>query len=132
MSGALSLRGEFEAAVAGELRRFDTRLGTVAAIEERCGDRAIVELIERAVFGRKAKDRLALLEAALAAAGHEGVRAADATVAEVESFILGLMGALGFSVAPRTGATPPTDGGEPGPLARPDAGGNGGASRSVP
>jgi hypothetical protein len=33
-----SMRGEFEASLAGEMQAFDTNLGTIAAIEDACGD----------------------------------------------------------------------------------------------
>lgn len=100
-----SLRGEFQAAIGGEPIRFDTTLGTIASIEDRCGDTGIVEIINKAVFGRRARDQIALLAAALAVKGCGGeeaeARAASASVAEAEAFILALMGALGFEVAPR-------------------------------
>lgn len=101
-----ALRGEFEAAIGGDLIAFDTALGTVATIEERCGDLPVVELVNKAVFGRRARDQMALLAAAIAATGRSteeaATLAARASVAETERFILALMGALGFEIAPRS------------------------------
>jgi hypothetical protein len=121
------LRGTFEAAIAGEPLRFDTRLGTIAAIEERCGDQPIVEIVNAAVFGRRARDRIALLAAAIAATGRDDaeVLAADATVPEAEGFILALMEALGFTVASRGEES------RQGPLAEPSTGDAGGNSPSA-
>ena len=122
-----SVRGTFEATLGGEPLRFDTRLGTIAAIEERCGDQPIVEIVNTAVFGRRARDRMALLAAAIAASGRDDAEglAAAATVPEAEGFILALMGALGFTVGPR-GEEDRQD-----PLAGPSAGGAGGNSPSA-
>ena len=118
-----AMRGEFEAKVGGETVRFDTRLGTIAAIEDRCGDIGIVEIVNKVVFGRRAKDQIALLAAALVTRGcgdeEAEKRATAASVAEAEAFILALMGALGFEIAPRRagearplgGASDGTDGG---------------------
>lgn len=100
-----SLRGEYEATLGGETLRFDTTLGTIASIEERCGDLPILEIVNRAVQGRRARDRMSLLAAAIEAAGRSAgeaeALAAAAAVAEAERFILALMGALGFEIAPR-------------------------------
>ncbi len=124
-----SLRGTFEATIGGELLRFDTRLGTIAAIEERCGDRPIVEIVNTAVFGRRARDRIALLAATIAATGRDAAEAdalaAGATMTETEGFILALMGALGFTVAPRG-----EEGGSS-PLAGASTGADGGNSPSA-
>ncbi len=124
-----ALRGEFEAAIGGDLIAFDTALGTVATIEERCGDLPIVELVNKAVFGRRARDQMALLAAAIAATGRSteeaATLAARASVAETERFILALMGALGFEVtrAVGEGAERPLDGANSGDV--------GGSSRSA-
>ncbi len=42
-----SLRGEFQATLGGEPVAFDTTLGTIASIEDRCGDLPIVDIINR-------------------------------------------------------------------------------------
>ncbi len=127
---ANALRGEFTAAVAGEPHRFDTRLATVAAIEDACGDRPIVEVLNGVVLGRRARDVIPLIAAALAAAEpgrpDAAALARRATVEEGEVFVLGLILALGFTVAPHGegGATSsPLDG-------APD-GGAGASSRSA-
>ena len=39
-----SMLGTFDATIGGEPFTFDTRLGTIARIEERCGDKPIVEI----------------------------------------------------------------------------------------
>ena len=100
-----TLRGEFEATLGGERVAFDTTLGTIAKIEDRCGDLPIVEIINKVVFGRRARDQMTLLAAAITATGRSDgdadALAARASVSEAESFILALMGALGFEVAPR-------------------------------
>ena len=124
-----ALRGQFEVPIAGGLRCFDTCLGSIAAIEESCGDLSIVEIVNRAVFGRRARDQRALIAAALVTTG-EGAAEADAlagraSVAEAEAFILALMGALGFEIAPRR------EGGDV-PLAGGSSGAGGGSSPSVP
>ena len=118
------LRGEFDAILGGETQTFDTSLGTVALIEERCGAVSIVEAINTAVFGRRAADRMALIAGALAAVGHEEPEAlaARTTSIEAEAFILVLMEALGFEVVKRPdgssagpfGAAPGETGGRPG------------------
>ena len=100
-----SLRGEFETTIAGELRRFDTRLSPIAAIEEACGGRAVVEVLNGVILGRRARDQIPLISAALAASDPERddaeERAAPATVGEAEAFVLALVFALGFKVADR-------------------------------
>ena len=100
-----TMRGEFQTAIAGELRRFDTKLSTIAAIEEACGGRAIVEVLNGIILGRKARDQILLISAALAAADPARFdaeeRAAQASVGEAEAFILALVFALGFKVADR-------------------------------
>ncbi len=103
-----TMRGEFEAVIAGDLHRFDTRLSTIAAIEDACGGRAVVEVLNGIIVGRRAKDQIPLLAAALAATGEaretaEG-RAARATVGEAEAFILAFIFALGFTVGPTAAA----------------------------
>lgn len=99
------MRGEFESEVGGERIAFDTNLGTIAAIEDRCGDLPIVEIVNKAVFGRRARDQMALLAAALGTTGRTiedaDALAARAGVLEAERFILALMSALGFEVARR-------------------------------
>lgn len=128
------LRGEYTAILCGEALAFDTSLGTVALIEERCGGVGIVEAINKAVFGRRAADQMALIAGALTASGHddpEGLAARSATV-EAEAFVLALMEALGFEVVrKREGSaagpfaeTPPSTGKPPGAA--------GEASRSAP
>ena len=123
------LRGDFEVPIAGGLRRFDTCLGSIAMIEDRCGDLSIVEIVNRAVFGRRARDQRTLIAAALITVGHEPAEAdtlaGRASVAEAEGFILALMGALGFEIAPRR------DGGDV-PLADASSGPGGGSSPSAP
>ena len=128
------LRGEYTAILGGEALAFDTALGTVALIEERCGGVSIVEAINKAVFGRRAADQMALIAGALAASGHadpEGLAARSAAV-EAEAFVLALMEALGFEVVRRgegSAAGPfaetPTSTGKP-------PGADGEASRSAP
>ncbi len=94
------LRGEYTAILGGEVLAFDTSLGTVALIEERCGSVSIVEAINKAVFGRRAADQMALIAGALAASGHADpeARAARSAAVEAEAFVLALMEALGFEV----------------------------------
>ncbi len=124
-----ALRGEFAAVLAGERVAFDTTLQTVALIEERCGGVPIVQAIERAVFGRRAADTLALIAGALAAVGREDPErlAARTAMVEAEAFVLALMGAMGFELAPR----PAGEGGAPFPVA-PTSGAAGAASPSAP
>lgn len=123
-----ALRGEFEASLDGRPYGFDTKLGTIAAIEGRCGDAGIVEILNTAVFGRQTKDRIALLAAALSATGvadPEAERlAAAASMSEAEAFILALMGALGFDIAARRDE-------EARPLDGASDGGGGGSSPSA-
>ena len=122
------LKGEFEAVLGGEPVRFDTRLGTIASIEELCGDLGIVEIVNKAVFSGRTRDRIGLLSASLRAKGcpadEADRRAGDATLDEAEAFILALMGALGFEVAPRRA-------GEARPLDGASAGGSGASSPSA-
>ena len=96
------LRGEFTATLGGSPVRFDTRLGTVALIEEHCGGRAILEVVNTVVTGRRAAEQMALIAGALGAVGHTEAEAlaARTTVPEAEAFILALMGALGFELTP--------------------------------
>lgn len=128
MSGACTaMRGEFEASVAGTLHRFDTTLASVAAIEERCGDASIVDILNRVVTGRRARDLSDLLAAALVASGlapdaASGL-AGGASLAEAEGFVLALIAALGFEVGRRD-----RDGERP--LADASFGGDGGSSPS--
>lgn len=129
-----TLRGEFEAAIGGAFFRFDTRLSTIASIEEACGGRPIVEVLNGIIVGRRAKEQIPLIAAALAAADPRpddpGALAATATVGEAEAFILALVFALGFTVAaPVRGAGEASR--EPGPLAGSPPGGGGGNSRSA-
>lgn len=128
------LRGEFTAIIGGEMLAFDTALGTVALIEDRCGGVSIVDAINKAVFGRRAADQMALIAGALAAMGHADpeTRAARSAAVEAEAFVLALMEALGFEVvrkAEGSAAGPfaeaPTSTGRP-----PGAAGE--ASRSAP
>ncbi len=86
--------------LSGEPLAFDTSLGTVALIEERCGGVSIVEAINKAVFGRRAADQMALIAGALEARGHAdpGGLAARCAAVEAEAFVLALMEALGFEV----------------------------------
>ena len=114
-----SLRGEYSATIAGMPLRFDTTLGTMAQVEEACGGRSILELLGNVVGGRRAVDQMTLLAAALKAGGHQEAAAARATVAEAEGFVLALMGALGFRVAPRDEEGAPE---EQGPLPGSSAG----------
>ena len=97
-----TLRGEFTTPIAGEPCRFDTRLATIAAIEEACGDRAVVEVLNGIVLGRRARDLIPLIAAALAAAepwrADPQGQAAQASVEEAEAFVLALILALGFSI----------------------------------
>lgn len=134
VSALNTLRGEFAAVLGGERVAFDTTLGTVALIEERCGGVPIVQAIEKAVFGRRASDALALIAGALAAMGREDAEALAARTAavEAEGFVLALMGALGFELARRPageGAALPLAGAAP---TAPTAGAAGAASRSAP
>jgi hypothetical protein len=123
-------RGEFEATVAGELCRFDTRLSTIAAIEAACGNRAVVEVLNGIILGRRAQDQIDLIGAALACADPPRADAEDlaarATVAEAEAFVLALVFALGFKVAARQGESEAGD-----PLDHPGAGVAGESSRSA-
>ena len=143
-TGVNTLRGEFVATLAGEDLRFDTTLATVATMEDRCGGVAIVEAVNRAVFGRRAADHQALVAGALIAQGRRDAEtlAARTSLAEAEAFILALMGALGFAVTRKarheTGAgagagdgagTPPFP---PAPTSGPSDGPDGAASRSAP
>ena len=125
-----TMRGEFEAAVAGEFFRFDTRLSTVAAIEAACGDRAIVDVLNGIIAGRRARDQIPLIEAALAAADpaceNVAALAGRATVGEAEAFILALIFALGFTVGAKGEAA-----GGPAPLDARSNGASGAASRSA-
>ena len=97
------LRGEFTAVLAGETHAFDTTLATIAAIEEACEGRSIMEIVSGVVVGRRAADQIALLAAALRAAGRSPTEATAlarrTTVPEAEAYVLALMGALGFKVA---------------------------------
>ena len=72
---------------------------------------------------------MGLLAAAIVAIGRDAqdadALAASATVSEAEGFILVLMGALGFTVAPRGEES------RQGPLAEPSTGGAGGNSPSA-
>ena len=133
MSAVNALRGEFAAVLAGERVAFDTTLQTVALIEERCGGVPIVSAIEKAVFGRRAADALALIAGALGAMGrHDAEALAGRTAAvEAEAFVLALMAALGFAVARREAGE-----GSAAPFATapaaPRSGAAGAASRSAP
>ena len=134
MRAVNALRGEFTAVLAGERIAFDTTLQTIALIEERCGGVPIVQAIEKAVFGRRAADTLALIAGALASVGREDAEALAAQTAsvEAEAFMLALMAALGFELARRLageGETLPF--GEPTANA-PKAGGAGAALPSAP
>jgi hypothetical protein len=124
------LRGEFEAVLAGESCRFDTRLATIAAIEAACGNRAVVEVLNDIILGRRAKDQMALIAAALASVDPQREDAEQcagrATVGEAEAFILALVFALGFTIT-----APKGEKGESHPLAGPSAGGAGGSLRSA-
>ncbi len=126
-----TMRGEFEALIAGKRYRFDTRLSTVASIEAACGDRAVVDVLNGIIVGRRVRDQIPLLGAALACADpapeDPTQAAAQATVGEAEAFILALVVALGFKVGAREGR-----GGTQPPLDDPASGGNGGPSPSVP
>jgi hypothetical protein len=127
---ANGLRGEFTAALAGERIAFDTTLQTVALIEERCGGVPIVQVIEKAVFGRRAADMLALIAGALAAQGRADAEtvAGRAASVEAEAFLLALMAALGFELARR-----PAGEGTALPLATaPGSGAAAAPSRSAP
>lgn len=96
-------RGEFETAIAGEMVRFDTKLSTVAAIEQACGDRAVVAVLNDIIAGRRARDQIPLIAAALTAADparpDPEAFAASATVGEAEAFVVALVFALGLTVA---------------------------------
>ena len=124
------LRGEFATSLAGEPYQFDTSLGTIAQIEEACGGRAIVAIINDVVIGRRAADQAALIAAMLTTRGcpaEDATRlAARATVPE--AFILALMGALGFALQPRNGEG---RSGEPTPLDGSSAGAVGAPSLSA-
>ena len=122
-----SLRGEYTSTLAGERFTFDTTLGTIACIEEACGGRSITDVLATVVGGRRAADQLALLGAALKAGGHDEAAAAHATLPEAEAFILALMGALGFRLAPREEGEAAAQN----PLAESDDGGTGASSRSA-
>jgi hypothetical protein len=129
-----SMRGEFEALLAGEMQAFDTNLGTIAAIEDACGDASIVDILDRCVFGRRAGPRMALITAALMAGGRDKAAAerlsARTASAEAEAFILAMMRALGFEIAAKAPGNV-ADGGETGgarPLDGASAGGAGGNS----
>ena len=128
---ANNLRGEFATTLAGDPYRFDTTLGTIAQIEDACGGRAIVAIVNDVVIGRRAADQAALIAAALATRGcpaEDAARlAARTTVPEAEAFILELMGALGFALQPKAGEG---RSGEPTPLDGPSAGAAGAPSRS--
>lgn len=125
-----TLRGEFEATIAGELCRFDTRLSTIAAMEAACGDRAIVEVLNGIIVGRRARDQIPLLAAALASAEPPHPRpedlAAKANIGEAEAFVLALIFALGFTVGAGS-----AKGGDGGPLDGTSTGGAGGSLRSA-
>jgi hypothetical protein len=124
-----TLMGEFEVTVAGKLRRFDTRLSSIAAIEEACGDRPVVDVLNAIIAGRRAKDLMPLLAAALAAADPScdaESLAAEATVGEAEAFVLAFIFALGFTV----GATAQGEGRSV-PLDGPHNGATGAPSRSA-
>jgi hypothetical protein len=122
------LRGEFSATIAGEPAAFDTTLGTIARIEEACGGRSVLEIVNGVVVGRRAADQMALLAAALQAAGRTPrdaeAAARRATVPEAEAFILALMGALGFKLTPQAGEAES-------PLDESSAGAAGASSRSA-
>jgi hypothetical protein len=124
----IPLRGEFTATVGGVPTAFDTTLGTIARIEESCGGRSVLEIVNAVVVGRRAADQIALLAAALQASGQPQTEAEAiarrATVPEAEAFVLALMGALGFKLTPRA-----AEGGEQGPL---DGSSGGGAGASSP
>ncbi len=126
-----AIRGEFQTPIAGRLFRFDTRLSTVAAIEDACGDRAIVDVLNGIITGRRARDQIPLIGAALAAAVPEpdepAALAAQASAGEAEAFILALVFALGFSIAAPAAA----EDRQASPLAEPSAGDAGGSSRSA-
>lgn len=130
MTAVNPLRGEFAAVLAGERVAFDTTLQTVALIEERCGGVPIVAAIEKAVFGRRAADGMALIAGALAAVGRDDAEAMAARTAavEAEAFVLALMAALGFEVARR----PAGEGGQDPFRDAPKAGAAGAASPSAP
>ena len=124
-----TMRGEFEATIAGARHRFDTRLGTMAAIEAACGDRAVVDVLNAIIVGRRAADQIPLLAAALAGADpapdDPDRCAAEATVGEAEAFVLALIFALGFKVG-EGGAGAKT------PLDAATSGGDGAPSPSAP
>ncbi|MCW6510986.1 GTA-gp10 family protein [Lichenifustis flavocetrariae] len=124
------LRGEFSATIGGVPSAFDTTLGTIARIEEACGGRSILDVVNGVVIGRRAADQMTLLSAALQATGQPPAEAeaiaARATVPEAEAFILALMGALGFKLTPRAG-----EAGEQGPLDGSSAGDAGASSPSA-
>lgn len=127
-----SLRGEYKATIGGASFAFDTRLGTIARIEDACGGRSILQVISGVVTERRAAEQITLIAAALQAAGKSaaeaGSVAAHATVPEAEAFVLALMGALGFKLAARAG-----EGGAGGqdPLDGSSAGDDGGSSLSA-
>ena len=130
VSAPNALRGEFAAVLAGERIAFDTTLSTVALIEDRCGGLPIVQAIEKAVFGRRATDTLALIAGALGALGRQDAEALAARTAsvEAEAFVLALMAALGFELARR----PAGEGSGPFPATAPATGAAGAASPSAP
>ena len=113
--------------MAGTLHRFDTTLASVAAIEDRCGDASIVDILNRTVTGRRARDLSDLLAAALVASGVAPEAASElaggASLAEAESFVLALIAALGFEVGRRGRESER-------PLAGASSGDNGGSSPS--
>ncbi len=123
------MRGEFAVLVAGELCRFDTRLATIATIEAACGDRPIVEVLNGIIAGRRARDVIPLLSAALAAADPPhpdgDALASRASIGEAEAFVLALIFALGFTVG-RDG-----EGGNQPPLPQTSPGALGGSSPSA-
>lgn len=102
-----SLRGDYAATLGGIPLTFDTMLGTIARIEETCGGRSIMEIVNGVVTGRRAADQMALLSAVLQTGGKPRAEAeqiaAKSTVPEAEAFILALMGALGFKLTSRAG-----------------------------
>jgi hypothetical protein len=125
-----ALRGEFIASLGGDPIAFDTTLGTIARLEDACGGRSVLEVVNGVVVSRRAADQIALLTATLLAAGRptaEAERMARlATVPEAEAFILALMGALGFKLTPQAAAA-----GESDPLDGAPAGSDGAPSRSA-
>lgn len=124
-----ALRGDYAATLAAVPYTFDTTLGTIAQIELACGDRSITEVIGGVVNGRRAADQIALLAAALGAAGVADAQsvAKHASVPEAEAFVLALMAALGFRLTPRSA----DEGVDQGPLDGSNAGDAGASSRSA-